>query len=186
MIRVAIDPGHGMSNRTPGRFDPGAVNLLRRIRECDLALEWAKTLKFILHGKGIQTFYTRYNNEFQAPLGVRASRAMQAGCTHFISLHFDANILPTVSGCSTFYRDAEDLAFAKMVHPAALNAMNGKDRGVKHESKTRVGKLAVLAFDGPACLVEPGFITNARDLEMAMKQETRIVFAQAVARGLFL
>ncbi len=37
--RICLDAGHGMSNRTPGVFDPGAV--AGGVRKADVALDWA-------------------------------------------------------------------------------------------------------------------------------------------------
>lgn len=37
--RICLDAGHGMSNRTPGVFDPGAD--AGGVREAGVALDWA-------------------------------------------------------------------------------------------------------------------------------------------------
>jgi N-acetylmuramoyl-L-alanine amidase len=172
-LKLAIDPGHGMGNRSPGRFDPGAVSSGEL--ESAIALDWALTGKHILHQAGIDCFLIRDDQTDPTPIGTRDDKAELAGCTHFISLHCNAG---GGTGVETFYRDAQDKAFASEIQSAALQATGGANRGIKHESATRHGKLAVFGFDGPACLLELGFIDNKVDRKWLKSKEARIKFWQ--------
>jgi N-acetylmuramoyl-L-alanine amidase len=41
-MKICVDPGHGMSNRAPGVFDPGATHTENgfQFREADIALSY--------------------------------------------------------------------------------------------------------------------------------------------------
>jgi N-acetylmuramoyl-L-alanine amidase len=178
-MKIAIDPGHGQDNKTIGKFDPGAVNIFTKNRECDIALVWGLTLKHVLTEYGIPCYMTRDDNTDSAPVGYRASRAREANCTHFISLH--CNSTPFAHGTETFYRRSPQLA--QMVQTAAMNAMGGRDRGIKTESKSQHTKLAVLNFPASA-LLEIGFISHANDLEKMLRKSVRISFATGFAEAI--
>jgi len=51
---------------------------------------------------------------------------------------------------------------------------------VKPESETRVGRLAVLDFRGPACLVELGFVDSASGREKLLRRTSRLLVAEAL------
>ena len=84
-IKLCIDPGHGYSNRVPGRYDPGATSA--GVTEADIVLQWALTLKWVCGKRGVQVFLTRDDDRDPTPVGSRDNKAEAAGCTHFISLH---------------------------------------------------------------------------------------------------
>lgn len=172
---LAIDPGHGLGNSKSGVLDSGAVAAGHR--ECDIALDWALALNWVAKKKGLKTFMTRKSNEDSAPLSHRVRRAHDAGCTHFLSLHLNsAGIL--ASGTETLFRDAIDRKFALVVHSAAVNVLGRKDRGLKPESASPRGRLAVFAFQGPCCLSELGFITNPTDRNLLLQRQKRVAYAE--------
>lgn len=182
-LRLGIDPGHGLNNRRPGVYDPGAV--AGGVAEADVVLSWALTLKFVAARMGLRVTLTRDTPEGD-PVWARAGELQRAGCTHLLSLHCNAGgVLAT--GTETFYRDEEDKAFAAVVQRHALAATGLRDRGLKHESRTQHKRLAVLGFDGPAVLLETGFITNARDRKRLLSRDVRLAFATSflseLARG---
>lgn len=177
-MKLAIDPGHGMSNRSFGKYDPGAV--AGGVAEADIALQFALTIKWVAKTEfGIDVFLTRDDDRDHAPVSSRDDAAKKAGCTHFISLHMNAGGM-LAKGIETFYRDVEDLRFAQKIHPAVVAALGLSDRLIKHESQTAVGKLAVMAFKGPAILIELGFITNAKDRARCLQRDARIAVARAI------
>lgn len=177
-MRIYLDPGHGQSNRKAGVFDPGAVHPLRRVREADVALEWALTTKHVLKKAGIECVLSRPNNVLPAPVGKRAGWAKREGATHFLSFHCNASINPLANGTEVFHRS--DLEFAGKVLRASVRAMDGRNRGLKPEGQSQHSKLAVLDFHntGPAALLEIGFITNSRDLDRMLLKDTRLKFAE--------
>jgi N-acetylmuramoyl-L-alanine amidase len=160
-----------MSNRTPGKYDPGAVG--GGLQEADIALQWALTGKWMCQQAGIPVYLTRDDDSDHNPVGVRDEKAEINYCTHFISLHCNAG---GGTGIETFYRDAEDKAFASEIQSAVLRATGGTNRGIKHESQTQHDRLAVMDFNGPCALLELGFIDNETDRRWLTRRESRIQF----------
>ena len=181
-MKLGIDPGHGMGSRRPGVYDPGAVS--GGAQEASIVLAWGLELRDACQRAGIATFTTRDDRTDPTPLGTRDNRANAAGCTHFLSLHNNGSVNPLARGVETFYRDGPDLAWAKIVHAVTVARMGTKDRGVKAESATRAGRLAVLGFVGPACLVELGFISSPHDRARLLDPAIRRAWAERMVAAL--
>lgn len=154
-IKVAIDPGHGMGNRTRGVFDPGAQE--GDLREADVALSWGLELRAALEAVKVPTWMTREDNSSECPLETRASRAMLAGCTHFVAVHVNDADDPAANGLEVCYNDDADLARVALAAVGA-SMKDMRSRGAKQRTDLRV-----LKFDGRAVLVEVGFIGSAKD-----------------------
>lgn len=183
-VKLCIDPGHGLGNKRPGIYDPGAVS--GGVTEADVVLAYALAIKFVFLRKLVAKggphldevlFLTRDESSDVTPVGRRDDLARASGCTHFLSLHLNAG---GGTGTETFYRDDRDQAFARLAHDGVLEALEFDDRGVKHESRTRLGRLAVLDFEGPACLVELGFVDQLSDREKLLRRTSRLLVAEAV------
>ena len=56
-MTIILDPGHGMSNKRSGQFDPGAVS--NGVREADIAMDWCNELRGILMEQGHKVIRTR-------------------------------------------------------------------------------------------------------------------------------
>lgn len=181
-MKIAIDPGHGMSNRNPGSYDPGAC--AGGVSEADVALQWALTLKWVLTRHGYGVWMTRDDDRDSDPVQTRDDRAKAAGCGLFLSIHLNSSDSPSARGVETFYRDSRDKELAAIVQRACLDATGSKDRGLKTEGQSQHSRLAVLDFDGPACLLETGFVSNASDRRVLLLRETRLAFAENLAQGL--
>lgn len=180
-MKLAIDPGHGMSNKRDNVFDPGAV--AAGVRECDIALEWALTGKFILPQYGINHFLTRDDNLDEVPVGRRDDMAAAAHCTHFLSIHCNAAD-GKATGVEVYYRDISDRAFAQLVLDSLVEATGLKSRGLKRESESQHSRLAVLDFGPPACLAEIGFLDNPHDRSVIRNREVRLKFWAGLCRRL--
>lgn len=179
-MKLAIDPGHGSGNIGTS-YDPGAVAAGHT--EAALVLQLALTGKWVLTHEGIAVWLTRDDDSDHTPVSTRDDRAEAAGCDKFLSLHMNA-AGALAHGTETYYRDNADKLWAARVQAAALEAFGLRDRGLKHESVTRHGRLAVLGFDGPACLLEVGFITNSLDRRAVLDRDNRIKFWQLLAEAL--
>ena len=180
-MKLAIDPGHGMSNKRDDVFDPGAV--AAGVRECDIALEWALTGKYILPQYGINHFLTRDDNLDEVPVGRRDDMAAAAHCTHFLSIHCNAAD-GKATGIEVYYRDISDRAFAQLVLDSLVEATGLKSRGLKRESESQHSRLAVLDFGPPACLAEIGFLDNPHDRSVIRDREVRLKFWAGLCRRL--
>jgi len=180
-MKLAIDPGHGMSNKRDDVFDPGAV--AAGVRECDIALEWALTGKYILPQYGINHFLTRDDNLDEVPVGRRDDMAAAAHCTHFLSIHCNAAD-GKATGVEVYYRDSSDRAFAQLVLDSLVEATGLKSRGLKRESESQHSRLAVLDFGPPACLAEIGFLDNPHDRSVIRDRNVRLKFWAGLCRRL--
>jgi len=179
-MRLAIDAGHGMSSARPGVFDPGAVSA--NYREADIALAYAEALAWFCHESGIPFSCSRRNQTDPAPLRTRAQKFAKAGCTHLISFHCNSALSVHANGTETFYSD--DAKWAQAVQDAALKALGLRDRGLKHESRTRHGRLAILRMPGQCALLELGFISNVKDREVMLARESRVKLCEEIIKAI--
>lgn len=174
-MRVAVDPGHGMSNRTQGVYDPGATYETGGVsyEEADITLDYGFSLKNVFQQRGHQVFMTRENNTDQAPVGKRAGNAEEAGCEVFISLHVNsAN--SQANGLEVLYVESEDLA--QKLQDALVAATGLGNRKIKYRDD-----LAVLKFSGLVALVELGFINSDHDRDFLLIAENRQLICTTIA-----
>jgi N-acetylmuramoyl-L-alanine amidase len=177
-IVLAIDPGHGMSNRTLGVFDPGATK--GTIREADVVLAYALAVRWIAEQefKGeVRAVLTREDAATPTPVFSRARKAKSLGADAFVSLHLNAG---GGTGSEIYIRDKEDKRLADLLAPRIATAVGVRNRGVHHEDKSQHSRLAVLSFDGPACLIELGFVDSPKDAASLAMRETRVAVARAI------
>jgi N-acetylmuramoyl-L-alanine amidase len=181
-MRVWIDAGHGMGNRKPGLYDPGAVS--GELTEAQIALQVALIGRTVLIGLGHEVGLTRDDNRDPSPVGTRDDRAEAWEADVFISLHLNAAGNTAANGTETFYRDNADKELAERVQQAALAAFGLRNRGLKSEGASQHGRLAVFDFSGPACLAELGFVSNKADVAAIMQPQAARKFWQLIAEGL--
>lgn len=177
MNKIAVDPGHGMSNRRPGLFDPGAMHDENgtKFQEADIALRYGLTLRDKLKAAGKNVFMTRDDNQDPAPVGERAGNAQAAACDGFISLHLNDADDDNAHGLEVLYNDDGDRALAQQLQTALLQASGLRDRKIKQRPD-----LAVLKFKGPAVLIELGFIANDNDRETLLNPKKRDAICDAI------
>lgn len=176
-MKVCVDPGHGMSNRQKGVFDPGATHLEDGFlfKEADIALRYGLSLKDVFRELGVSVFMTRDDDGDHAHVGSRAKMAMDAGCDAFISIHLNDFDDDKANGLEVLYR-GENGALAKQLHDALVKITQLRPRGISLR-----GDLAVLNFDGPAVLVELGFIANDVDRNVLLNAQKRDEINRAIA-----
>jgi N-acetylmuramoyl-L-alanine amidase len=169
-MKICIDPGHGMSNRTFGVFDPGATHQENTFlfKEADLALRYALTLKDAFRAKGFDVFMTRDDATDHTPVGTRAAMAKSANCDLFISLHLNDFDDDSANGFEVLYGANTSRPLAQSLQTALVSLTGMRDRGIKKRTD-----LAVLKFDGPAVLIELGFIANDGDREKLLNAQIR-------------
>lgn len=175
---VILDPGHGMSNRRSGVFDPGAVSA--GVREADIALDWVNLLRGILRDAGHKVVRTRIDNSDPAPVGKRASIAREFGGQIMVSFHCNAAD-GKADGTETFYRGSEHRAKASALNEAVVEALGTRSRGAKTESASQHARLAVMSFQ-PCFLIELGFIDHMSDRAKMMDAGLRFDACVALAK----
>lgn len=176
--KICIDPGHGMSNRKAGVFDPGATHEENGVtfQEATIALQYALTLRQELLGRGVPVFMTRDDATDHAPVGQRAANAKAAGCGLFVSLHLNDFDDDAANGVEVLYGKKSDKALADRVQARLLQVT-----GLKNHGNDFKPDLAVLKFAGPAILIELGFIANDKDRETLLNPAMRANICAAIA-----
>lgn len=178
-MKVCIDPGHGMSNRQTGIFDPGAVHVENgfMFREADITLRYALTLKDVFRAQKVEVFMTRDDQSDHTPVKSRAAMAKAAGCDLFLSLHLNDFDDDSANGLEVLFRDNQDKALAQKLQDALIKVTKMRDRQIKQRTD-----LAVLKFAGTAVLIELGFIANDKDREKLLNAQMRESITQTVAQ----
>jgi N-acetylmuramoyl-L-alanine amidase len=177
-MKIAIDPGHGMSNRTKNVFDPGAVHHENGVvfEEAKIVLRYALSLKDILRAHQHQVFMTRDDDNDHASYKERAKNAEHAGCDVFVSIHLNDFEDDSANGLEVLYRDNQNQELAERMQAALIKVTNFRDRKIQKRTN-----LAVLKFKGPAILVELGFIANDKDRDALLNPYTREAVCVAIA-----
>jgi N-acetylmuramoyl-L-alanine amidase len=177
-MKVAIDPGHGMSNRQMGVYDPGGEHLEAGVsfHEAEIALRYAHSLRDALRSRGSAVFLTREDARDHAPVARRAANAKSAGAELLISLHVNSVEDDRANGLEVLYRSDASLPLARGLQRALVAVTKFRDRGVK-----RRDDLAVLRFGGPAVLIELGFLGHDGDRETLIDPARRHAICEAIA-----
>ncbi|MHB8066928.1 MAG: N-acetylmuramoyl-L-alanine amidase family protein [Desulfobaccales bacterium] len=177
-MKIAIDPGHGMSNSKPGVYDPGATHTENGIiyEEAAINLQYGLALKDVFQVRGQDVFMTREDAVDHAPVGERALNAKNAGCKVFISLHVNDVDDDTANGLEVLYRDSDDKQLAQKLQDALLEVTGFRDREIQQRTD-----LAVLKFDGVAVLIETGFIANDENRNTLLNPQKRQAICEKIA-----
>lgn len=176
-MKIAIDPGHGMSNRQRGVYDTGATHPENGYlyEEAAIALKYGLTLRDAFRSKGHAVFMSRDDAEDHAPVGRRAFNAKDAGCDVLFSIHLNDVDDDTANGQEVLYRTADSENLALEIQQALLTITGFKDRGIKKRDD-----LAVLKFQGAAVLIELGFIANDGNRETLLNPQKRNAICEAI------
>jgi N-acetylmuramoyl-L-alanine amidase len=158
---IILDPGHGMSNRKAGQYDPGVV--FAGVQEAAVALDYANEIRAeLLRRGGIRVVRTRAHTNDPAPIGRRASIARQYNGRIMLSIHTNS-AGPTATGVEVFYRGDSRRATAAEISAQVARIFGLRDRGARTENQSQhKNGLAVMGFQ-PTYLLELGFITNPVD-----------------------
>lgn len=176
-MTVIIDPGHGMSNKKRGVYDPGAVS--NGVTEAEIVMEWANELRSILKDKGHKVVRTRVDDKDDAQISQRSKIAKHYKGDIMLSLHCNAyNTL--VSGTETFYRGSSNKDKARRINDAVCTILGSNNRGIKLESQSQHKTLSVMNFQ-PCFLLEIGFIDHFRDREKMLDCCLRKKACEAIA-----
>lgn len=169
--KIMIDPGHG--GKDPGSEGRGGA----WEKDSNLALA-LKIYDLLKQDPMFEPRLTRSDDTF-VELADRAAMANDWNADVLLSIHGNAFEDASVSGTETYYRFANGLPLANIIHQKLLDALGFPDRGVKEE------QLKVLSLSKmPAILVEPGYITNAAEADVMLGDDGQQRAAQAIADGL--
>lgn len=181
-MKICVDAGHGPGNTKPGVYDSGAK--AAGVEEARVTLDYAMAMRDALLAAGFNVFMTREWRGPDAPVGQRAQRAKTAGCDAFVSWHLNSSGDPKSNGLEVLYRGSspksEALAGDMQKRLVAVTGFRNRGTGTDFEKSGK--RLAVLKFDGPAVLIELGFVSNQFERIAVQKDEFRLQVARAAAQ----
>jgi len=174
-MKIFINPGH-----CPG-IDPGAVNSITGLRECDVALNIGNKVAGYLQAVGYETQVLQSDS-----LSEICETANNWGADLFISIHCNSAGTPDARGTETWYCDGSTAGekLAACIDKQIVNSINEVDRGAK-DAKPHVNGLYVLTNTNmTAVLVETAFISNPDEEKILADVNMQDEFAKAIARGI--
>lgn len=177
MKTIILDPGHGMSNRRRGEYDPGAC--AGGATEAAIAMEWSNELRTILIARKCRVVRTRVDAKDPAPVIRRDDIAVSYGGDLMLSLHCNSGG-GKASGTEVFYRGEDDREMARRLSAVVSKALGIRDRGAKTERESQHTALAVMEFD-KCWLLEIGFIDHPGDRAKMLDPGVRKAACAAIA-----
>jgi len=174
---VVIDAGHGGHDSgafTRGRRGP-------RLLEKDLALDVARRLEGKLRAAGFRTVMTRRDDTF-IPLDERA-RISNSSNAHrdsiFVAIHFNDTRRSSVHGSETYHNGRGTWQLAARIERYLASMPGGANRVVM-TARFRVLRKS----NGPALLVECGFLSNPTEAAHCASAAWREQTADRLARAI--
>jgi N-acetylmuramoyl-L-alanine amidase len=179
---IVVDPGHG-------GIDPGAVGLMGT-REDLLVAEVSRQLAVQLAHEGAIVIATRDGTPAAAPersvvnLQVRQELINGSGADVFVSIHANKYHLASAHGAQVLYNphDPGSRRLAELIQ-AELRAITGETR------REAMPRPDLFLLNGghiriPGVIVEVGFLSNRRDVELLLNPEYQRRVTWAVVLGL--
>ncbi|PWK09058.1 SH3 domain-containing protein [Tumebacillus permanentifrigoris] len=170
---IVLDAGHG-------GYDVGAIGRSTGVYEKDLTLPLTRLLANKLTATGARVVLTRSDDQFIS-LDERVQTSKQEACDAFVSLHYNTNADPNLSGTMTFsYNETGlDRELASRIQDQLVQHLGLPDHG------TRFGDYYVLRENPqPAVLIETAFLTNQRDEQKAKDPQFQDAAAEAIFQAL--
>ena len=169
---VVIDAGHG-------GHDSGAASRGRpRVLEKDLALDVARRLDMRLKDAGFRTVMTRRSDRF-IPLDERSRMANAYRKSVFVAIHFNDTRRRSIHGAEVYHNGRGTWELAGRMERYLAAMPGGANRGV------RTARYHVLrCAEGPALLVECGYLSNATELAHCASASWREETADRLARAI--
>jgi len=176
---IVIDAGHG-------GFDGGAVGRLTGVKEDGINLAIAKKLKLLFEKNGYTVIMTR---EDENAVGDTKRKDMEnrreiiknAIADIVISIHMNKFPDSSVSGPQVFFYDdsAEGEALAKLIQQELIAALDPPKVRMEHPEDYYI----LCSGDGPAVIVECGFLSNEREEKLLQEDDYQTLCAKAIYRG---
>lgn len=176
-MKVFINPGHAPN----GNPDPGAVNQITGLQECDVALAVGTLVEGYLRAAGCTTLLVQSDS-----LSYVVSVANSWCADIFISIHCNSATNTEAQGSETWYchGSLRGKALAACIQRQIVTSLPVVDRGLKEATPGKNGLYVLSNTDMPAALVELAFISNPSDERMLADSAMQDEFARAISRGI--
>ncbi|MDD5349740.1 MAG: N-acetylmuramoyl-L-alanine amidase [Chthoniobacteraceae bacterium] len=170
---VVVDAGHG-GHDSGASTRGGRV----RLREKDLTLDVARRINGKLRAAGFRTIMTRADDRF-ITLDDRVDCSNAYRRSVFVSIHFNDTRRRAVHGAETYHNRHGTWQLAERIEHSLASMPEGEDRGV------RTARYRVLRkSDGPALLVECGYLSNPAEAQHCASAVWREQVATRIANAI--
>ncbi len=169
---VVIDAGHG-------GHDPGAISP-NGIQEKDINLRVAAKVARLLEQRGLGVVMTRWKDEYIVK-EERATIANRRKADLFASIHADSAPSSSAQGFTIYVAKAASAGSyraAQAVNQAMVRT-SMDNRGIREAEY-----VVLVETDGPAILIELGYLSNSQDAARLADDSFRDRLAQAIADGI--
>ena len=175
-MRVFLNPGHSPN----GNPDPGAVNRVTRLRECDVAKNITDLVEKYLLAAGVEVVGNLQSDSLYAV----TNASNKSGADIFVSIHCNSfNTQAHGTEVWHYHTSSGGKRLAQLIQRQIVNALGTTDRGAKAAVPHTDTSLYVLNnTDAVAVLVECAFIDNAEEEKLLRNRQDD--FARAIARGI--
>lgn len=174
---IAIDPGHG-------GWDNGCSR--SGVTEQEVNLEIALLLKDKLQDLGYETVLIREDNDTHVGLEERVEKSKEAKADIYVSIHQNSygeeGQDNSVTGVETYYAttNEDSIVLAQLVQTYVSEKTGARDRGIINMQTLHV----IRENTCPSCLVETGFLTNAKERKALTTADYQEKIASGIAQGI--
>jgi N-acetylmuramoyl-L-alanine amidase len=169
---VVIDAGHG------GK-DPGATSTLGYY-EKTVNLSVARKVAYLLDRRGVRVEMTR-TGDYYIELEERAAMANRLRADLFVSIHADSFPKSSRRGFTIYIANGASRASHRAA--GAIEASMA-DTGLNSWGTRKANYHVLVETNGPAVLVEMGYLTNRREAALLRDSSFQDRIAQAIADGI--
>lgn len=176
-LLIVIDPGHG-------GWDNGCSRDGVLEKDVNLAISLMVVEK--LQDKGYETMLIREDNETGIDKRDRVEVAKEAGAGVYVSIHQNSygeeGKDNSVTGVETYYAttNEDSVTLAQLVQTYVAKNTGARDRGIINNQSLVV----IRENECPSCLVETGFLTNAKERQSLTTEEYQDKIASGIVQGI--
>ena len=190
VLRIIVQPGHGLGNTAPFKYDDGATgcgfteaSLVSAIADQVVTATYPSSIIIIPTPECDNLCGKRHPHEGHLAYVVDYLNRHYLPHDYVISLHMNASDNPEASGVEVYHANGaryQRKKQAELVARIISEKLGLPNRGVFSSSESQHPKLAILDdTKAPALLIELGFITNQTDVDAV-----RSCGAEAVAEAI--
>ncbi len=166
---ILLDAGHGGT-------DTGAIR--NGIQEKDINLSVTLKLRDVLVKQGARVILTRDTDVFLT-LDERKALIALHKPTLFVSVHSNASTNPAIDGIEAYYFNDESDVLAQSIYQAVIDGLG------EHGNWVRKRELAVVHHEfSPAALIEIGYLSNAKERSLLVKDDYQTRVADSIYEGI--
>lgn len=178
-VRIVLDPGHGGNSS-------GTYGTIPKLYEKTLTLRYAKTLKNKLEALGATVAMTRTTdvNPDNPDMSSRTAFARNNGTDLLISVHMNGVKGQSASGCSIHYFNEYSYPINRQITDAMQAVEKTYGVGNRWEACAWSPFFLCRVHDCPSILIEYGFMTNPKNMELLNSAAYEDKLVQGTVNGI--